>query len=147
MLTSTDSTDLSNIIKSGDLSAQETKVFQSAVAADMAMEVSLTSNAARRRRGTSQDYSDLKVLMNAGAVTKVDDFKLTSRSDSGDGGSAKLVVGNSGADSAKPVFIGIKNDGWYGNSDFAVNMSIVPCTNCTGVVCGANMECVEATGK
>ena len=135
------------ISKGGRLAAQETKVFQAAVLPNKALKATVVSKA-RRRRGTSQGCSDLILMMNVGAAADMDDFKLMSRSSSADAADGpQLEVGNCADGPAKPVFIGVKNDGWYGAVDFNMKLTMIDCTNCTGVSCSATMQCAEATGK
>ena len=141
---SANGTAAAGISKGGSLGAQETKVFQAAVVPNKAFKATIVKKT-QRRRGTEKDYADLMLMMNAGAASEMDDFKLTSRSMGGDA-EPQLEMGNCGSGPSKPLFIGVKNDGWYGGAEFEVQMTMVDCTNCTGVRCAANMECVEATG-
>ncbi len=141
---SADGTAAAGISKGGSLGAQETKVFQAAVVPNKAFKATIVKKT-QRRRGTEKDYADLMLMMNAGAASDMDDFKLTSRSMGGDS-DPQLEMGNCGSGPSKPLFIGVKNDGWYGGADYEVQMTMVECTNCTGVRCAPNMECVEATG-
>jgi hypothetical protein len=136
---------ISQVLKSGGLSAQQTKVFQVAAMPGKAVRVTLVQNS--RRRGTSSDRAELALMMKMGAASDLDDFTLQSRSgvSSGD---PQLEVGNCGSSTqATPIFIGVKNDGWSGAADYQVNLSTVDCTSCTGLKCPQNMACVEATGQ
>jgi hypothetical protein len=124
---------VAGISKGGSLAAQETKVFQAAVVPNKAFKARIVKKT-QRRRGTEKDYADLMLMMNAGAASEMDDFKLTSRS-MGAESDPQLEMGNCGSGPSKPLFIGIKNDGWYGVADFEVQMTMVECSNCTGVSC------------
>jgi hypothetical protein len=128
---------VAGISKGGGLAAQETKVFQAAVVPNKAFKARIVKKT-QRRRGTEKDYADLMLMMNAGAASDMDDFKLTSRSMGADS-DPQLEMGNCGSGPPKPLFIGVKNDGWYGGADFEVQMTMVECSNCTGVSCSANM--------
>lgn len=144
---SSDGSDLADnataaILKGGELSAQETKVFQTAVMPGQAVKVTLVQSS--RRRGTSSDLSELQLMMKMGAASDLDDFTLHSRSGASNG-DPQLEVGNCGSSTqATPIFIGVKNDGWYGAADYLVNLSTVDCSSCTGIRCPENMACVES---
>ena len=119
----------------GTLAAQSAKVYQAVLQSGEGIKSTILP----MRRRAQQDEAALVLLMNVGTVSGLDDFKLHG---------PQLEVGNCDkSGQSKPVFIAVKNDGWYGKADYVLQLTKATCSNCTGVVCPTNMQCSERSSE
>jgi hypothetical protein len=131
------------IRKEGTLGPLDVKVYKLYSPVGFAMLAQILSSTGDSPYQWNREISLHAHMGTIGAGESVDGFALVDHSSRTEG--SRLEIDDCETDDL--IHVAVKNDGQFGKDAYVLLLSVIPCTNCTGVVCAKSSHCDEQTAQ